>query len=101
MTTSRITIWHCDAQLCGATAPENAEGWTSAIYTHGCPDHGGVIASHKAALTDETRGRGSREKTTWYLRCACGWVPRPGFATHTASGLHAKHRAHVHDQPTP
>lgn len=98
MTTSTVTIWHCDAQLCGATAPEGTKDWTYAIYTHGCPAHGAVIAAHRAKVVHDTRGRGSQETTTWYLRCACGWTPRPDWSKHTAAPLHAQHLAHVHEQ---
>ena len=100
MTTERITIWHCDADQCEATAPEDADGWTDATYTHGCPAHGELIAAHRAKVTDSTRGRGYRETTTWYLMCACGWTPRPSYAVHSYQGLKERHRAHVRAVPT-
>ncbi len=98
MTRSRITVWHCDAHLCRQSAPEDADGWADAIYTHGCPQHGDIITAHKASLTYQTSGRGSREVTTWYLRCACGWTPRPHWAKHSARLLHDAHLVHVNDQ---
>lgn len=100
MTTSTITIWHCDAGGCDATAPEKAPGWVSAIYTHGCPEHASHITAHKASLTDQTRGRGRSEKTTWYLKCACGWQPTPNWRTYTSYPLTDAHLRHVASQPT-
>ena len=95
MTTQTIQIWRCDAGGCGSTAPEKADGWVSAIYTHGCPAHAALIIAHAAKVTSTTRGRGAKEKTTWYLTCACGWWPSPNFQTHTARWLHEQHRAHL------
>lgn len=97
MTTELITMWRCDHPVCSAVAVEGAEGWTDAIYTHGCPSHGSLIEAHKAKVTSDTRGRGAREKTTWYLTCACGWMPKPYFATHSYRGLATQHVAHVRD----
>lgn len=95
MTSTLITIWHCDGPGCDATAPEKTEGWVFAPGTHGCPAHADLIAAHAAKVTSTTRGRGAREKTTWYLTCACGWWPSPNFQTHTARWLHEQHRAHL------
>ncbi len=95
MTTSTITIWRCDAGWCSAAAPENTDGWVSAIYTHGCPAHADRITAHAAKVTHETRGRGASEKTTWYLSCACGWRPRPNFQVHSYRRLQDQHRSHV------
>jgi hypothetical protein len=95
MSRSTITIWNCDAGECGASAPEDSAGWTDAIYTHGCPAHGTAIEAHRAKLTHDTRGRGHREKTTWYLFCACGWMPSPYYATHSSLELRRQHLVHV------
>lgn len=100
MTTEDITIWHCDANNCTASAPADTTGWTNAIHTHGCPAHGQLITAHKAKITSDTRGRGYREKTTWYLTCACGWTPRPSWATHTYRRLEDQHLAHVQQATT-
>lgn len=96
MTTEIVRIWHCDAQSCDATAPEDTAGWTDAIYTQGCPAHGDVIAAHRANLRSSTSGRGSRQVTYWYLHCACGWTPRPDWSMHHHAHLRAQHLAHVH-----
>lgn len=107
MTTSIVRILHCDFPDCDARIEDDLhnklyvqdrpDGWTNAIHTHGCPDHGEVIAAHKADVTSRTSGRGSREKTTWYLACACGWSPTPNRATHSAAGLKDQHVKHVAD----
>ncbi len=108
MTTSTIRFMHCDHAGCDAQAPNEAngyvadrlDGWTDAVYTHGCPAHGETIAAHKATVTSETRGRGYKEKTTWYLRCACGWSPSPNFQSYNTDRLRSAHLAHVHDVTT-
>lgn len=93
MTQQSITIWHCDANGCKQSAPEQADGWTSAIYTHGCPEHGAEIEAHAATITDQTRGRGRSEKTTWFIKCACGW--RGGYETWSTGNLTMRHLLHV------
>lgn len=98
MSTEILHVWHCDNPACSAVASQRTEGWTDAIYTQGCPAHGEVIAAHKASLDDVTRGRGRSEKTTWYLKCACGWAPSPRWATYTSRGLQEQHLRHVHAQ---
>lgn len=103
MTTSTIRFMHCDFAGCDAQAPNEAsgyiadrpDGWTDAIYTHGCPEHGEPIAAHQAKTTSDTRGRGSREKTTWYLTCTCGWRPTPFYQTHSSRQLQEQHLKHV------
>ncbi|GIM88765.1 hypothetical protein [Paractinoplanes toevensis] len=104
MTTSTIRFMNCDFAGCTAQAPkphgegyiaDRPDGWTDAIYTHGCPDHGNAIAAHKASVTSETRGRGSREKTTWYLRCECGWRPNPNYQSHSTDWLKKEHLKHL------
>lgn len=104
MSTSTIRFMHCDFAECTAQAPlpfgegyvaDRQDGWTNAIYTHGCPEHGEAIAAHQADITSQTRGRGSREKTTWFLTCACGWKPTPHYQTHTSRWLQERHLAHV------
>jgi hypothetical protein len=110
VTTSTIRFMHCDHARCAAQAacPEpfgTPDGWTRAGNTDACPAHGDAIEAHKANITSQTRGRGSREKTTWYLTCACGWHPTPHYATHSASWLRAQHIEHVRqatsDSPHP
>jgi hypothetical protein len=99
MTSTTVRLLHCDFAGCGRTCPDDqADGWTNAIYTHGCPDHGAAIAAHKAKLDDQTRGRGRNEKTTWYLTCACGWYPTPNFQTYNATRLKAAHLTHVREE---
>lgn len=98
MTTTIVYLLHCDHAGCDRAAPkDDSEGWTDAIYTHGCPDHSEGITAHKANVTSNTRGRGSREKTYWYLKCACGWTPQPYFAIFSAKGLKDQHVRHVAD----
>jgi hypothetical protein len=102
MTTSTISVMHCDFAGCIAQAPDESrgyvadrpDGWTDAIYTHGCPDHGGAIAAHKATKTSRENGQGRRRATYWYLTCACGWTPDRS-AKWNSEGLHAAHLAHV------
>lgn len=102
MTTSTIRFMHCDFTGCTAQAPnsdngyvaDRPDGWTDAIYTHGCPDHGEVITAHKATKTSRDSGRGSRAKTYWYLTCACGWTPG-SHATWNADPLHEAHLRHL------
>lgn len=89
MTTTTAIIWHCDAGGCTRSATEKTSGWTSAVYTHGCPDHGDVITAHKATVTGDDRS------AVWRLVCACGWVPSPSWAKHSACDLKAQHVAHV------
>lgn len=98
MSTEILYVWHCDAPECDAITASRTQGWTDAIYTHGCPAHGETIAAHKATITDETRGRGRSEKTTWCLKCACGWTPGRGWATYTSRGLQEEHLQHVRAQ---
>lgn len=91
---------HCDYAGCTAqaTRPEpfgTPDGWTNAGNTDGCPDHGEPITTHKANITSQTRGRGYREKTTWYLTCACGWKSTPYYATHSSTWLRKQHLGHV------
>lgn len=95
VTTSTIRMWHCDIPTCEATAPEKAGGWTDATYTHGCPDHGEVIAAHRATVTSRTIGRGAREKDYWYLACACDWRPRPNGIAYNSGPLKVAHLEHV------
>jgi hypothetical protein len=95
MSRSTAVTWHCDHGGCSANAPEKTEGWHSAIYTQGCPQHALEIHTHRAELTSDTRGRGAREKTTWYLHCACGWRPRPYYTPYTYDWLQKQHLAHV------
>lgn len=96
MTTTVVRLLHCDHASCDRTIPEDqAAGWGNAIYTHGCPDHAEVIAAHQAKVTSRTRGRGSSEKDTWFLVCACGWSPRPNFQVHNATRLKVAHLAHL------
>ncbi len=95
MATSTVTIWHCDANGCDHTAPEGSGGWVNAAFTHGCPEHAAFITEHRARITSDTRGRGRNEKTTWFLRCDCGWAPRPGYSTHNWDPLTRAHLAHV------
>lgn len=95
MSKSTAITWHCDYADCNASAPEKAEGWHSEIYTHGCPEHFLDVHVHRAQLTSDTRGRGAREKTTWYLHCACGWHPTPYYTPHTYDWLRKQHLAHV------
>ena len=104
MSTSTIRFMNCDFAGCTAQAPrpfgdgyvaERPDGWTDAIYTHGCPEHGPAIAAHKANIASQTRGRGSREKTTWFLTCSCGWKPTPHYQTHSSSWLQERHVKHV------
>jgi len=100
MSTTTIRVMHCNHARCtaNATCPEpfgTPNGWTDAGNTHGCPDHGETIAAHKANVISQTRGRGSREKTTWYLACACGWKPTPFYETYSAAWLRKQHVAHV------
>lgn len=90
-----VKFWRCDASGCCAREPEEAEGWFNGIYTQGCPWHAAVIAAHKATVDSSTRGRGSRAVTTWYLTCACGWVPPSRWATWNYGPLVEQHRAHV------
>ncbi|GAA0493908.1 hypothetical protein Ade02nite_20970 [Paractinoplanes deccanensis] len=107
MTTTLITVMNCDFPTCEAQAPKNSggkwmlhrpDGWTDAIQTHGCPEHGDLIAAHQAKITSGTRGRGAREKTTWYLTCSCEWRPTPNWQTYNADWLRKAHLAHVHEQ---
>lgn len=100
MTTSTIRFMHCDHAGCTtqAVCPASAttpDGWTNAGNTHGCPEHGDAIAAHKANVTSQTRGRGSREKITWYLTCACGWHPTPHYETYSTTWLRGQHVKHV------
>lgn len=100
MSTSMIRFMHCDHAGCTAQAPyspsgSTPDGWTNAANTHGCPDHGDAIAAHKANIASQTRGRGSSEKTTWYLTCACGWHPTPHYAAHSSTWLRERHVKHV------
>jgi hypothetical protein len=97
VTVKLLTIWRCDGP-CDASAPEHTAGWTDAGRTHGCPDHGTVIAAHKANVTYVTRGRGRSEKTTWYLTCACGWKPVPFYETYSTRWLESAHLLHVAEQ---
>ena len=104
MSTTTLRFMNCDFAGCAAQTPKpfsegyvanRADGWTDAIHTHGCPEHGEAIAAHQANVTSQTRGRGSREKTTWFLTCVCGWRPTPHHQTHTARWLHDQHLRHV------
>jgi hypothetical protein len=95
MTSEILHVWHCDHPACDAVVPEKTEGWTNAIYTHGCPAHGDVVAAHKADLTYHTHGRGRSEKTTWFMRCGCGWKPSPPYSSGTYRYMEEQHRAHV------
>jgi hypothetical protein len=96
VTTSTITVVHCDFPGCDAQAEQFDDrtmpaGWTSRIHTHGCPEHGEAIAGHAATVESWT----ARRKDWWSLRCACGWMPRPGVAAYTSRGLKAQHLAHL------
>lgn len=92
MTTTTITFLHCDFPGCDEQTPGDAgDGWTSAIYTHGCPAHGEAIAVHEATVESWT----ARRKDWYSLKCACGWMPRPGVAAWAARELKEKHLAHV------
>lgn len=96
MTAQSARILHCDFPDCPrrtealeVNAP-TPDGWTDAIHTHGCPDHGELIAAHKATVTDVERHR----KTYWSLRCACGWTP--GLSEpYSSRSLKVMHRVHV------
>ena len=85
-----VTMWRCD--VCDTTtAPEYTEGWVDAIYTHGCPDHAGVVAAHVATVHPLTRKP----------RCACGWYPPTYWvADCTEPTFVAEHRVHVRTQAT-
>lgn len=108
MTTTLIRVMHCDFAGCTAQVPNDSngyvkdrpDGWTDLIYTHGCPEHGQAVAAHQATITSDTRGRGSREKTTWFLACACGWRPTPPYQAYSADSLKKQHLAHVHRETT-
>lgn len=92
MSTTTITILHCDFPGCTEQTPGHAEdGWTSAIHTHGCPAHGEAIAAHEATVESWN----ARRKDWWSLRCACGWTPRPGVSAWSSRDLKAKHLAHL------
>lgn len=104
MTNTTLRFMNCDYAGCTAQQPhplserymaDRPDGWTDAIYTHGCPEHGEAITAHRATITSQTRGRGSREKTTWFLTCACGWRPSPNYQTHSSSWLQKRHIQHV------
>jgi hypothetical protein len=96
VTSTIVYLLSCDHAGCTATTSEaDAEGWTNAIYTHGCPDHGEAITAHKAKVTDQTRSRGSKEKTTYFLTCACGWQPTPHYEAYSARRLKEQHVKHV------
>lgn len=99
MSTSTIRVMHCDHAGCTAQATcdgwNTPDGWTNAANTHGCPDHGDAIKAHNANITSQTRGRGSREKTTWYLTCACRWSPTPHYETYSSRWLREQHVKHV------
>ena len=102
MTTTLTRVMHCDHPGCDAQAvagprwvAEREDGWADCVHTHGCPEHGEAIRAHWAKVTSQTRGRGRSEKTTWFLECACGWRPSPGWQTHSATGLHEQHKRHV------
>lgn len=90
-----VKFWLCDANDCGARAPEKTDGWFDGLYTQGCPDHAAVIAEHKATVDSSTRGRGSRATTYWYLTCSCGWVPPSRWATWNCEPLLKEHLAHL------
>lgn len=102
MTTSTVRLMHCDHAGCDAQAPDDEKGyvadrpngWKDAIYTHGCPEHGEAIMAHEASITSRSRGRGSRERTTWFLTCACGWQP-PHFEMDSSRRLKEQHLKHV------
>lgn len=106
MTTSTITVVHCDFPGCDERAEQfdartMPGGWTGRIYTHGCPEHGEAIAAHAATIESET----IRRKDWWLLRCACGWRPTPGRVAWSSAVLQEHHLAHVKavltfDQPT-
>lgn len=96
MTTSTITVVHCDFPGCDQQAPQPEsrtmpEGWADALHTHGCPQHAGAISDHRASVDCDTY----RRKDWWSLKCACGWTPRPATAAWSSSGLREKHLAHV------
>lgn len=96
MTSTIVYLLSCDHAGCDRTTPKDtSDGWTDAIYTHGCPEHGAAVEAHRAKVTGDTRGRGSREKTTWFLTCACGWSPTPNRETHSSGRLKEEHRKHV------
>jgi hypothetical protein len=104
VTTSKIDFMHCDFARCTAQTPYDsralhipvrADGWTNAICTHGCPEHGEAIRAHQASITSQTRGRGRSEKTTWFLACACGWRPAQPWQTHSTDYLRQAHLDHV------
>lgn len=104
MSTSTIRFMHCDFPGCTAQTPHpssapyvpvRSDGWTNAIHTHGCPDHGEVVATHTAKVTSQTRGRGRSEKTTWYLTCLCGWRPSPNWQTYNYDWLTRAHIKHL------
>jgi hypothetical protein len=91
---TRIDIWNCDISICSQSAAEGTTGWISASYTvHGCPAHAALVEQHKPSLTSDTRGRGSRERTTWFLTCACGWSG--GYSTWSFDPLMERHLAHL------
>lgn len=97
MTTSTITVVHCDFPGCDEQSPKPdgrtvPEGWTDGRYVHGCPRHWEAIAQHKPTIESETYKR-----KDWYsLRCACGWTP-PRRAVWSSSGLRDQHLAHLAD----
>jgi hypothetical protein len=95
-----VRIAHCDHAGCTAEAicPKNGgtpDGWTNGANAHGCPAHAEAIAAHGANITSQTRGRGSQEKTTWFLTCACRWSPTPHYATYSSTWLREQHLKHV------
>nr|WP_221374521.1 hypothetical protein [Actinoplanes polyasparticus] len=108
MSTSTIEFLHCDHAQCAVKVENDRHGklyqqrrdngWIDAIYTHGCPEHGGTILAHAAKLTTQTRGRGRSERTTWFLTCACGWTPSPAWQMDSTNYLRERHLAHLREQ---
>lgn len=95
MSTSTITIVHCDFPGCEAQVPKpddrtTPEGWTDGGHVHGCPRHWEAIARHKPTVESETY----RRKDWWSLLCACGWRP-PRRAAWSSAGLRDQHREHL------
>jgi hypothetical protein len=92
MTTTTVTTVHCDYAGCARRTPETeVDGWAVATYTHGCPEHAEVIATHAATLDCDTY----RRKERWSLRCRCGWTPRRNHDTWSSRRLQADHLKHV------
>lgn len=93
MSTQLVTMWVCD--ICALVVPACTDGWANAVWSHGCPEHAEHVGEHRASVREETRGRGRSEKTTWFLTCACGWVPPRRWSSWNYGPLVEQHHEHL------